>query len=250
MKPAERLLRRALPPNQLLKENERVVIGVSGGADSLCLLLTLVNYNRRQQLNWQLLPVHIHPGFPEWKTERIEKICTRLGLSCIIKQIDVPQKLRQTHSESCFFCARERRKALFQTAAKLGCTKVALGHHLEDVNETFLLNLLFTASASTIIPVQPLFNGALTIIRPLYYFTEEMIRSRLKSAGIRPVRNQCPYQQKSHRLLVRRFLNRLSRQDHRIKTNLFWGIHNLKFQYLPSKSLVTSKRGADQNQHP
>lgn len=241
MRPAERLLRRALPLNQLLKENERVVIGVSGGADSLCLLLTLVNYNRRQQRNWQLLPVHIHPGFPDWKTERLETICTQLGLSCLVKQIDVPQKLKQTNSESCFFCARERRKALFQTAAELGCTKVALGHHLEDVNETFLLNLLFTASASTILPVQPLFNGALTIIRPLYYFTEEIINSRLENAGIRPLRNHCPYQKKSMRIMIRRFLNRLARRDPRIKTNLFWGISNIKPEYLPGKNAVDRK---------
>ncbi len=241
MKPAERLLRRALPINQLLKDNERVVIGVSGGADSLCLLLTLVSYNRRHQLNWQLLPVHIHPGFPNWKTARIEKICTRLGLNCIVKQIDVPQKLRQTHSDSCFFCARERRKALFQTAAELNCTKVALGHHLEDVNETFLLNLLFTASASTILPAQPLFGGALTIIRPLYYFTEEMIHARLKSAGIRPVRNHCPYQKKSTRIVIRRFLNRLARRNPRIKTNLFWGINNIKPAYLPGNNAVDGK---------
>lgn len=244
MKSAERLLRRALLPDQLLKKNERVVIGVSGGADSLCLLVTLLNYNRRHHQNWQLFPVHIHPGFTGWNTAKIERICNRLGVNCIIKKIDVPEKLRQTQSDSCFFCARERRKTLFQTAAELGCNKVALGHHLEDVNETFLMNMLFTASASTMLPIQPLFNGKLTIIRPLYYFTEEMIRSRLKSAGIRPVRNPCPYRQQGMRILIRRFLERLRRLDKRTKTNLFWGIHNLKLQYLPNPQPET-KKGAD-----
>ncbi len=235
MKPAERLLRAALIPNQLIKKNERVVIGVSGGADSLCLLFTLNEYNRRHHQNWQLFPVHINPGFPGWKSERVERLCTNLGLNCTVKRIGVPKKLKETKTDSCFFCARERRKALFQTAFELGCKKVALGHHLEDVNETFLLNLLFASSASTILPSQPLFSGALTVIRPLYYFTEEMIKARLKSAGIRPVHNSCPYQHKGSRILIRRFLSRLAKRDPRIKTNLFWGIHNIKKEYLPGK---------------
>ncbi len=231
----ERALRAALTPNRLIEDNERVVVGVSGGADSLCLLLTLSEYNRRKQKNWQLYPVHIHPGFPNWKTERIEKICARLGLNCTIKKIDVPAKLKQTATESCFFCARERRRALFQTAAQLGCKKVALGHHLEDVNETFLLNLIFSSSARTILSTQSLFAGAIVVIRPLYYFTDQMIITRLKSARIRPVSNHCPYEKKSKRYAIRRFLTRLSKENPRINTNIFWGIHNLKSEYLPGK---------------
>uniref|UniRef100_A0A7V3PUJ8 tRNA 2-thiocytidine biosynthesis protein TtcA n=1 Tax=candidate division WOR-3 bacterium TaxID=2052148 RepID=A0A7V3PUJ8_UNCW3 len=239
MKPAERLLRAALIPNQLIAKGEKVVIGLSGGADSLCLLYTLWDYNRRQHQHWQLIPVHINPGFSGWKTDRVEKICAKLGLNCVVKKINVPKKLRETKTESCFFCARERRKTLFMTAAELNCNKVALGHHLEDVNETFLLNLFFASSASTILPRQVLFNGALTVIRPLYYFTEEMIKTRLHSAGIRPIANPCPYQQKGSRLVLRRFLTRLARTDPRIKPNLFWGIHNIKAEYLPGKRAKT-----------
>ncbi|MEO0071490.1 MAG: tRNA 2-thiocytidine biosynthesis TtcA family protein [candidate division WOR-3 bacterium] len=230
---SERLLRAALNPNRLIEDGERVCIGVSGGADSLCLLITLLDYNRRHRKGWQLYPVHINPGFPNWKTKGIERLCERMGLTCLVKTIDVPRKLKETKTDSCFFCARERRKALFRTAKELNCNKVALGHHLEDVNETFLLNLIFTASARTILPVQPLFKGALKVIRPLYYFTEEMITARLNSAHIRPVQNRCPYFKKGARILIRRFLNRLLRYDARVATNIFWGIHNLKPEYLP-----------------
>jgi tRNA(Ile)-lysidine synthase TilS/MesJ len=233
---SERLLRAALTPNQLIEENEKVAVGLSGGADSLCLLLTLWEYNRRYRKNWQIYPIHINPGFPGWKTDRIEAICQRFGLTCTVKTVDVPAKLRATKTDSCFFCAHERRKALFSSAAQLGCQKVALGHHLEDVNETFLMNLFFTSSARTILPRQSLFSGTLIVIRPLYYFTEELIRTRLKVAAIRPVRNPCPYGKKSKRLLIRRFLARLEHTDHRIKTNIFWGIHNLKPEYLPQKT--------------
>ncbi|MGC8797427.1 MAG: tRNA lysidine(34) synthetase [candidate division WOR-3 bacterium] len=236
MQRSERLLRAALLPNQLIQKNESVVIGLSGGADSLCLLLTLLDYNRRHHQNWHLFPVHINPGFKNWKTERIERICQRLGVDCVVRTINVPKKLKDTKTDSCFFCARERRRALFQTTAELGCSKVALGHHLEDVNETFLMNLLFASAASTILPAQPLFNGALTVIRPLYYFTEDMIRARLKAAHLKPLTNRCPYQHRSMRITLRRFLKRLARRNPRIQTNLFWGIHNLKPEYLPGKN--------------
>lgn len=232
---SERLLRAALTPNQLIDENEKVAVGLSGGADSLCLLLTLWEYNRRHQKNWQIYPIHINPGFAGWKTERIEAICQRFGLTCTVKAVNVPAKLQATKTDSCFFCAHERRKALFSSAVELGCHKVALGHHLEDVNETFLLNLFFTSSARTILPRQPLFSGKLVVIRPLYYFTEELIRTRIKAAALRPVRNRCPYGTKSKRMLIRRILNRLARTDPRINTNIFWGIHNLKPEYLPGQ---------------
>lgn len=236
---SERLLRSALTPNKLIEENEKVVVGISGGADSLCLLLTLWEYNRRYRKNWQIYPVHINPGFAGWKTNRVERICQLLSLTCTVKRIDVPAKLQKTNTNSCLFCSRERRKALFQTAAELGCHKVALGHHLEDVNETFLLNLFFTSSARTLLPRQPLFKNAIVIIRPLYYFTEEMIRARLKAARIRPVLNPCPYQTTSKRALIRRFLERLARTDPRIQNNIFWGIYNLKPDYLPEDPVLT-----------
>ncbi|MGQ9678094.1 MAG: tRNA lysidine(34) synthetase [bacterium] len=232
---SERLLRSALTLNNLIEKDEKVAVGISGGADSLCLLLTLCEYSRRYHKNWQIHPIHINPGFANWNTDRVERICQRLGLTCTVKMIDVPKKLKDTKTDSCFFCARERRKILFQTATELNCRKVALGHHLEDVNETFLLNLFFTSSSRTILPRQPLFKGAIVIVRPLYYFTEEMIRTRLKAAGIRPVLNFCPYKNTNKRAIIRRFLTRVARTDHRIQNNIFWGIHNLKSNYLPKK---------------
>ncbi len=242
MRRSERLLRAALNHDRLLKNREKIAVGVSGGADSLCLLLTLVDYNRRHSKNWQIYPIHINPGFSGWKTKPIEKICQRLELNCLIKTIDVPKKIRETRTESCFFCARERRKALFKTAHELGCHKVALGHHLEDVNETFLLNLCFTASARTIMPSQQLFSGEIVVIRPLYYFTETMIKTRLKSAGLKPISNPCPYSRKSKRNLIRRFLTRLAHLDPRITTNIFWGIHNLKLEYLPEMPVPSEEK--------
>ncbi len=95
------------------------------------------------------------------------------------------------------------------------------------------MNLLYTSSARTILPAQPLFGGRLVIVRPLYYVDKELVRRYLKGSGIRPVRNCCPFGRSSSRSAVRRFLERLYAKDPRIRTNLFTGLHNLKPNYLP-----------------
>jgi tRNA(Ile)-lysidine synthase TilS/MesJ len=85
-------------------------------------------------------------------------------------------------------------------------------------------------------PAQSLFRGALAVVRPLYYIDKKLIRTCLRQAGIRPVPNPCPYHRTGTRLLVRRILGRLARLHPRTPTNLFWGIHNLKPEYLPRRA--------------
>jgi len=206
------------------------VVGVSGGKDSLCLLSVLSEMNRRLRREWVVLPVHIDPGFAGWRAERVIRACRKLGLECSVRRLDLPPT-----TDRCYSCARARRKALFQTAAELGAKKVALGHHLEDVNETYLMNLLMTASGAAFLPRQDLFSGRIALIRPLYYASRPQIERYLRSAGIRPARSRCPFEHKGTRLVVRRFLERLYHQDLRIRTNLFWGIHNPKPEYSPRK---------------
>ncbi len=206
---------------------------MSGGADSLCLLHALNDYNRRSRKGWDIVPVHIDPGFPGWASDRVARACARIGLECRVVRIDVPARLRATKTDSCFFCARERRKTLFRTAHRLGTRKVALAHHMDDVNETFLMNLLMGSSSSAFVPRQELFKGEIVIIRPLYYLEKPRITAWLRELRIRPVRNRCPFERSGTRRKFRRFLERLYRDDHRIRTNIFWGIHNIKPAYLP-----------------
>ena len=89
--------------------------------------------------------------------------------------MNVPGSVKRTGQGSCYACARERRKALFAFCGSYGIRKLALAHSLDDVNETFLMNLLYTSSARTILPAQPLFDGKLVILRPLYYVDKEFI---------------------------------------------------------------------------
>jgi len=228
-----RLLHSTIKRYHLLEPGEKVIVAVSGGADSLCLLGMLVDYSRRQHQNYRLLAVHVDPGFPNWPTVRIERVLRRMAVEHEIIRARVPSQIRRYDENPCYVCSRERRKQLFELARRRGIRKVALAHHLEDVNETYLLNLLYSASARTFVPKQEFFNGELQFIRPLYEFDKPMITSYLRSHGLRAIRTPCPYAVKGRREEIRRFLSRLYRRYPRIRNNLFSGIRNLKRDYLP-----------------
>jgi len=232
-KRCQRLVHKAIGSCRLIEDGETIVVGVSGGADSLCLLHLLEHLNRAGGREWDIRAVHVNPGFDGWNSKRVVKACEANGVECATLRIDVPAEAKRIGQDSCFTCARERRKALFSYCGQVGSRKLALAHNLDDVNETFLMNLLYTSSARTILPAQPLFAGRLTIVRPLYYVDAELIRRYLRSAEVRPVRNRCPFERTSSRGTVRRFLRRLYHEDPRIRTNLFAGLHNLKPDYLP-----------------
>jgi tRNA 2-thiocytidine biosynthesis protein TtcA len=104
----------------------------------------------------------------------------------------VPGSVKQTSRDSGYTRARERRKALFSFCRRQGIRKLALAHNLDDVNETFLVNLLYTSSARTIVPAQPLFAGKLAIVRPLYYVDKGLARRYLKSTGYDPCATGVP----------------------------------------------------------
>ncbi|MEO0078604.1 MAG: ATP-binding protein [candidate division WOR-3 bacterium] len=232
------LFRRCVERFRLLEDGESVVVGVSGGADSLCLLHLLHDHNRRGRRGWAIHPVHVDPGFAGWNSTRVERVCARIGLPCRVIRIDLPSRLIDDRRSTCHVCARERRKALFEVTTELGGRKLALAHNMDDVNETFLLNLLFASSAAAIVPRQEFFGGRLEIIRPLYYMGKPLIRRYLAAHGVRALRNPCPADRSSTRMQLRRILERLYRQHPRTRTNLFWGIHNLKPEYLPSGTIA------------
>jgi len=229
-----RLAHKAIDSNRLITDGEKVVVGVSGGADSLCLLHLLSSLNRAGRHGWELLAVHVDPGFERWNSARVVKACRAIGVECEVVRPDVSSGVKRDGEDTCYACARERRKALFSFCSSTGSRKLALAHNLDDANETFLMNLFYTSSARTILPAQPLFEGRIVIVRPLYYADKTLIRRYLNDAGIRPVRNACPHEHRSSRRTIRRLLERLYARDPRIRTNLFAGLHNLKPEYLPA----------------
>lgn len=233
-KRCQQKLAATLQKYRLLETGEKVIVGVSGGADSLALIQLLNEYNQRHGQQWQLLPVHIALNFPGWKSHSVARILERMGIELRIIRVKLPQPTESPSQITCHLCSQLRRKQFFDLAAELRVKKIAYAHHIDDVNETYLLNLLFTASAATFLPRQDFFAGRVQIIRPLYYFDKPLLRDYCRIVGLKPVRNRCPLETVSNRMIIRRFLNRLYRRNPRIRTNLFAGIRNIKPEYLPT----------------
>jgi len=144
-----RLVHRAIGSNRLIADGEKIAIGISGGADSLCLLHLIETLNRTGKRGWDLRAVHVDPGFEGWNSARVVKACASIGVECAVLRVDVPACVERTGQESCYACARERRRTMFSFCGELDIGKLALAHNLDDVNETFLMNLLYTSSART-----------------------------------------------------------------------------------------------------
>ena len=122
---------------------------------------------------------------------------------------------------NCFWCSWNKRKALFRTAERFNCNKIAFGHHKDDIIETVLLNLFFNGEISTMNPKQDMFKGKITIIRPLCYTEKKEIKAFAKVAGIPQQICACPYGDFSRRKFVREIISKASGSFRVVKTNIF-----------------------------
>ncbi len=216
----------------ILGKNSDVVVGISGGIDSLALLFLLKKYNDHFQQHWNIYACHIDPGFSGWDTTIIEDFCKGLDIPCKIVKTNINKRL-QLVEKKCFFCARERRRKLLEYAESLNIFQVALAHHREDVVETFLLNIIYNGEISTLVPRQSVIQGRFSFIRPIYYLDKKEIRKIAQILKIPENVNKCPYYQISKRQTIRNFLNEIALEYPDVYNSIFNGIKNIKPSYLP-----------------
>ncbi len=233
LNPALSCIERVIDRFKILSQHSGVVVGVSGGRDSLVLLYLLNTYNKKFQKNWKIYTCHIDPGFPHWDTDYITRFSAQLEIPCKIIKTDIAWRIKNL-KKKCFFCARERRRQLLQYAESLNVFQIALAHHLEDVVETFLLNIIYNGEISTFIPNQSVIQGRFSFIRPLYYIEKREI-DKISSALLIPEKmNICPYYHISKRQRIREFLNEITLEYPDAYRSIFNGIKNIKPAYLPA----------------
>ena len=132
----------------------------------------------------------------------------------------------------CFWCSWNRRKALFNLAHEIGCTKIAFAHHLDDIVETMLLNLFFQGEIGTMKPYQEMFDGELAIIRPLAYVEEKEILRLATKLDLPVIFSECPYSQTSKRKLLKGILEELKKHNKNVKKNIFRSLQRVREEYL------------------
>jgi tRNA 2-thiocytidine biosynthesis protein TtcA len=222
---------RAIMDYKMLSEGDKIAVAVSGGKDSLTLLRVLHDRRKFVPIKYDILAVHIDLGYPRSCAKRLEKYFKDTGFRYHIEKVDVLKKTNKKDI-NCFWCSWNRRKALFETAVSFGCTKVALGHHKDDIVETILLNLFFQGEISAMSPKQELFKGKIVLIRPLAYVDEYMIKRFAKEEHLPEENCICPNSITSNRRRMAKIISQLKKICPEVKTNIFKSVKRIKQDYL------------------
>jgi len=218
----------------LIQDGDRIIVGVSGGKDSLTLLHLLQERRKRVPIDYELVPVHIDLGFDSERAEILKNFFEAQGLSYHIEFTDIGKRANspENRENPCFLCSWERRKRIFHLAHRLQCNKIALGHHKDDIIETLLLNIFYSAEISTMLPVQTLFKGKITLIRPLALIEEKKIERFAREMGLPFGPSGCPSSGKTKRKEVKELIEALERKNRRVKGNIFRSLSNIKLDYM------------------
>jgi len=222
------LLRRAKQAQRrwrLIEEGDRILVGASGGADSIPLIHLLRYWQRYAPENFEIAALHVEPEGERGNSGRrnlLEEHFKALDveLHFVAEDLSAPVGDRGAGFR-CFRCSRAKRRALFEFAAERGFNKVALGHHLDDAAETALMNLVFHSNLETMEPKVVFFDGAVTLIRPLILAEKREIGRVARAIGFPYFRCLCPDEDYTQRDHVREFIKSFGRKAKAVKRNIW-----------------------------
>jgi len=239
LKDIKRLMGKAIHNYNMTEEGDHILVGVSGGKDSMSLLWLLRERLERLPIKYRVTAAHVNPGFDPQSTERVKDFFVKHHFDHVVIQGDFGPRAHgpENRENPCFFCAMHRRRILFELSAKLGCTKIALGHHKDDMIETFFMNILYGASVSTMLPVQEFFKGKIKVIRPFYLTDETLVRRYIDLMEWEAIDLGCPTAGASKRGEIKRMLEGFYRENKKVKGNIFHAITNVNTEYLPKGHL-------------
>jgi tRNA 2-thiocytidine biosynthesis protein TtcA len=235
LKDMNRLMGKAIHDYSMTEEGDHILVGVSGGKDSMSLLWLLRERLKRLPIKYRITAAHVNPGFDSVSAEKMRAFFIEHGFDHVIIQGDFGPRAHspENRENPCFFCAMHRRKALFELASEMGCNKIALGHHKDDMIETFFLNILYGGSISTMLPVQELFKGKVRIVRPFYLIEEGLIKRYCAAMEWTAIDLGCPTSGSSKREEIKIMLEGFYKTNTKIKGNISHAIRNVRKDYLP-----------------
>lgn len=204
-------LRKAVEDFNMISEGDRIAVGISGGKDSLILLKALKLYQFFSPVPYELEAITLTMGFDGFDLSGIKGYCQELGVPYTVKHTQIGKIVFEVRQEKnpCSLCAKMRRGALHNTALELGCNKIALGHHREDVIETLFLSLFYEGRFNTFQPVTYLDRKKITLIRPLVYAPESDIKGAVKRHRIPVVKSPCPISGHTRREYMKMLLEKI-----------------------------------------
>jgi tRNA(Ile)-lysidine synthase TilS/MesJ len=227
---------RAIQKYHLVEAGDRILVGLSGGKDSMVLLETLAGRLKFHPVKFELAAIHISLKSQPYSIdlEYLQSFAEALQIRFIHKVIDV-DLFDQKNNNPCFICSWNRRKALFETAQELGYNKLALGHHMDDAIETLLMNMAFQSSISSMPPVLWMFDGKLSIIRPLLLLTEEEVLDFAVVKNFRREIKTCTFEKDSKRKDIKKLIKQMAVLAPNVRSNIYASMTNIQSEYLPGE---------------
>lgn len=216
--------RRAIDDYTMIEEGDKIAVGVSAGKDSLTLLSAMAQLRRFYPKKFELIAITVDMGFAEgMDLTPIKEFCRELDVPYHIIPTEISKIIFEVRKEAnpCSLCAKMRRGALHTAAKELGCTSVALGHHFDDVVETFMLNLFFEGRLGCFSPVTHLSRVGIKLIRPMIYMPEKEVKEFAKKNVLPVVQSPCPADKTTERENMKQLLHTLERENKGLRYRIF-----------------------------
>ncbi len=226
MKKITSYVRKAIEEYDMIDDGDRVAVGVSGGKDSLALLHSLADLSKYYPKKFEVVAITLDMGYNA-DYSPIREMCDRLGVEYIVKKTNIKEVIFDLRKEKnpCSLCAKMRRGALNDVVIEQGCRRVALGHHKDDVLETFFLSLLYEGRISCFSPVTYLDRTDIYQIRPMIYVPEKDIVGAARRLPLPVVKSQCPADGHTKRQEIKDIIKYLDKNTNRgLKTRLFTAV--------------------------
>ena len=222
------LVRRCAEDYDMIKPGDRIGVGVSGGKDSLALLVLLAELKKYNHKPFELEAVTVDLGFG-MDFSGIEKLCRDLGVSFNLVRTQIAPVIFEYRQEKnpCSMCAKMRRGAINQTLLERGLNKLALGHHYDDAVETFMMSLLYEGRISCFQPVTDLDRTGIIQIRPMLYLHEQTIDNFSNKMQLPVIQNRCPVDKRTKREEIKKLVYELSGRYPDLKERVFGAMQRL-----------------------
>ena len=219
-------MRKAIEEYNMIEDGDKIAICLSGGKDSITLLHAMKALQRFYPKKFDLIAISINPGFDNFDTSILQQNCNEAGIPLFIEKSNINEVVFNIRKEKnpCSLCANLRRGIINSVAIREGCNKIALGHNMDDVLETFLLNLLYTGSLHTFAPTSYMDRTKITVIRPLILLTEKDTRRFVKKNNKLIMPKVCPMDEHTKRESMKEQIFLWQKDIPMIKANLFGAI--------------------------
>lgn len=219
-------IRKAVDDYNMIEDGDKIAVGLSGGKDSITLLMGLKALQRFYTKKFDIIAISINPGFDFFDSNLLKETCKNLDIPYVEEKSHIKEIVFDIRQEKnpCSLCANLRRGILNSTAIREDCNKIALGHNEDDVLETFFLNLLYGGSINTFAPVSYMDRSKITLIRPLIYAPEKSIKAFVKKNNIRTMNKCCPMDGYSKREDMKNLISSFQKDIPTIKANLLGAI--------------------------